>query len=58
MPDIIDKLLIASYKSAEFFFQDLSTTSGRKIVSAEIVNSDERILEDLGLLTLLEQVLR
>ena len=47
---IIDKLLIASYKDAEFFFQDLSTVSGRKIVSAEIVNSDDRIIEDLGLL--------
>ncbi len=50
MGDITEKLLIASYKGAEFFFQDLSTSSGRKIVSAEIVNSDDRIIEDLGLL--------
>lgn len=47
---ITEKLLEASYKGAQFFFQEISTTGGRKISTAELVNSDNRIVEDLGLL--------
>jgi len=47
---IFSKLLQASYKGATFLFESNSVTAGRKIVTQEFVNSNQRVVEDLGLL--------
>lgn len=47
---ILDQLLPASFKGAEFLIKTSSTEGGRKTVTHEFPNSDKRFVEDLGLL--------
>lgn len=46
----IGKLPFGSYKGVDFHFQESSITGGRKTISHEYPDSNERYVEDLGLL--------
>lgn len=45
---ILDKLQTASYRGFQFLVPTNSTTDGRKTVTHEFVNSDNRFVEDVG----------
>ena len=47
---ILDELFSASYKNAKFFLTRSSIAGGRKTATKDLVNSDFRIIEDLGLI--------
>jgi len=49
--DIFVQLLPASFKGVPFLFQSHSTTTGRKVVIHEFVNTDRRFVQDLGKLS-------
>lgn len=49
MDSILDSLYPGSWNGVSFLIEDSSVTGGRKTVSHELVNSDVRIVEDLGL---------
>jgi len=49
MSFLLDRLYPASFNGADFFFQNIETTGGKKTVAHEYPNKDFRWVEELGL---------